>query len=87
MGTFLPLLKTGPTESSELYGGNGLQKSGNFGLGKTGNCQVAVSLHHVGAEGSAALNWRLYLPETWAGDPERRAEAGIPKEVDRKSVV
>ena len=51
-------------------------------LGKTGNCQVAVSLHHVGAQGSAALNWRLYLPEAWIGDQERRAEAGIPKEVE-----
>jgi SRSO17 transposase len=50
-------------------------------LGKTGNCQVAVSLHQAGAEESAILGWRLYLPESWTEDPERRAAAGIPAEV------
>ena len=60
----------------------GVERQYSGTLGKTGNCQVAVSLHHVGAQGSAALNWRLYLPETWIGDQERRAEAGIPKEVE-----
>src|SRR5437879_5662013 len=60
----------------------GVERQYSGTLGKTGNCQVAVSLHHVGAQGSAALNWRLYLPETWIEDPERRAEAGILKEVE-----
>jgi len=50
-------------------------------LGKTGNCQVAVSLHQAGAEESAILGWRLYLPESWIEDPQRRATAGIPAEV------
>ena len=50
-------------------------------LGKTANCQVAVSLHQVGAEESALLNWRLYLPESWTQDAERRTAAGIPPEV------
>ena len=50
-------------------------------LGKTGNCQVAVSLHHVGEQGNAVLGWRLYLPESWAHDKERRKSAGIPEEV------
>jgi SRSO17 transposase len=50
-------------------------------LGKTGNCQVAVSLHHVGDHGSAVLGWRLYLPEEWTNDPRRMEEAGIPKHV------
>ena len=27
------------------------------------------------------LNWRLYLPESWAEDAHRRAEAGIPEDV------
>jgi SRSO17 transposase len=50
-------------------------------LGKTANCQVAVSLHQVGAEESTILNWRLYLPESWTQDAPRRTEAGIPAEV------
>jgi len=50
-------------------------------LGKTANCQVAVSLHQVGPEESTILGWRLYLPESWIQDAERRAEAGIPEAV------
>ena len=50
-------------------------------LGKTGNCQIAVSVHHVGEQGNAPLGWRLYLPENWAHDKQRRQEAGIPAEV------
>ncbi len=50
-------------------------------LGKTANCQVAVSLHQVGTEESIILNWRLYLPESWTQDAPRRAEAGIPAAV------
>jgi len=50
-------------------------------LGKVGNCQVAVSLHHVGEQGHAVLGWRLYLPERWATDPARRTAAGIPDAV------
>jgi len=47
-------------------------------LGKTANCQVAVSLHQAGGEESTILGWRLYLPESWTQDAQRRAEAGIP---------
>jgi len=50
-------------------------------LGKTGNCQIAVSVHHVGEEGNAPLAWRLYLPESWANDEQRRLDAGIPADV------
>ena len=50
-------------------------------LGKTANCQVAVSLHQTGTEESVILGWRLDLPESWTEDPQRRAAAGIPAEV------
>src|SRR6202142_4754642 len=50
-------------------------------LGKTGNCQIAVSVHHVGEEGNAPLGWRLYLPESWAKDEQRRLDVGIPADV------
>jgi len=50
-------------------------------LGKQDNCQVAVSVSLVNATMSVPGAWRLYLPEKWANDPERRAEAGIPEDV------
>jgi SRSO17 transposase len=50
-------------------------------LGKKGNCQVAVSLHQAGPQGSSALGWRLYLPQVWAADQQRRTKAGVPNEV------
>ena len=53
-------------------------------LGKTANCQVAVSLHHVGEQGSAILGFRLYLPESWANDFTRRKAAGVPDNVTFK---
>ena len=48
-------------------------------LGKTDNCQVAVSLSLATADGSLPLSYRLYLPDEWAKDKQRRERAGIPK--------
>jgi len=59
----------------------GVERQYSGTLGKVGNCQVAVSLHQVGEQGSAVLGWRLYLPESWTKDGKRREEAGIPEEV------
>ncbi len=70
---------TGFPKQGEHSVGVARQYSGT--LGKTGNCQIAVSLHHVGENGSTALNWRLYLPEEWVEDSEKRQEAGIPEDV------
>lgn len=60
----------------------GVERQYSGTLGKTANCQVAVSLHQAGREESTILGWRLYLPERWTGDAERRAEAGIPETVE-----
>ena len=59
----------------------GVERQYSGTLGKTGNCQIAVSVHHVGEQGNAPLGWRLYLPESWTKDAERRKEAGIPEEL------
>jgi len=59
----------------------GVERQYSGTLGKVGNCQVAVSVHHVGEQGHTILGWRLYLPESWAKDRPRREEAGIPPEV------
>ena len=50
-------------------------------LGKQDNCQVAVSLSVANDQASLPIAWRLYLPETWAADPPRRAKAGVPEEI------
>jgi SRSO17 transposase len=50
-------------------------------LGKTDNCQVAVSLSLATAEGSLPLDYRLYLPRDWAKDKRRRELAGVPKQI------
>ena len=34
-------------------------------LGKTGNCQIGVSVHLVTDRASAAVDWRLFIPESW----------------------
>jgi len=50
-------------------------------LGRTDNCQVAVSLHLASESGSGCIGMRLYLPEQWASDEARRTKAGVPSEV------
>jgi len=50
-------------------------------LGKKANCQVLVSLTLARDEVPVPLALRLYLPETWASDPERRARAKVPAAV------
>jgi SRSO17 transposase len=63
----------------------GVKRQYSGTLGKVGNCQVGVSLHAVGAGGTAPLGWALYLPEEWCSDPERRAKAKIPEGVAFKT--
>jgi len=50
-------------------------------LGKQDTCQGAVSLSVANDHASLPVAYRLYLPETWAEDPARRAKAGVPEEV------
>lgn len=47
-------------------------------LGKIANCQVAVYVAYASEAGHTLLDTRLYLHETWANDPERCREAGVP---------
>jgi len=47
-------------------------------LGKTDNCQVAVSLHYCAPDGDYPLALRLYLPESWTSQPERMQAVRVP---------
>lgn len=53
-------------------------------LGRTDNCQVAVSLHLAGEKGSGCIAMRLYLPEEWTSDRRRMRAAGVPPKVGFK---
>lgn len=61
-------------------------------LGKRGNCQIGVSVNLASEKASSAIDWRLFIPESWddakhGDDPlmagaivRRRAQAKIPDE-------
>ena len=50
-------------------------------LGKQDNCQAAVSVSLSCEHGSLPVAWRLYLPQEWTDDAERRLKAGVPEQV------
>jgi SRSO17 transposase len=50
-------------------------------LGKQDNCQVAVSLSVATWNSSLPILYRLYLPEDWTKDSERREKTGVPEEI------
>jgi len=50
-------------------------------LGKQDNCQVAVSMSVANDHASLPITYRLYLPEAWANDVDRRCRAGVPDDV------
>jgi SRSO17 transposase len=50
-------------------------------VGKSDNCQAAVSLSVSTWNSSLPIAWRLYLPESWCQDAKRCQQAGVPKEI------
>jgi SRSO17 transposase len=48
-------------------------------LGRVDNCQVAVFANYASAKGHTFLDRRLFLPEEWAGDRDRRDAAEVPR--------
>ena len=49
--------------------------------GKTDNCVVSVHIGYTGGDFQCLLDNDLYLPQSWADDPDRRKQAGIPEDV------
>jgi SRSO17 transposase len=62
----------------------GVQRQYSGTLGRIDNCQIATFLAYVTpARERVLLDRRLYMPEkTWMADSLRRAEAGVPAELD-----
>jgi SRSO17 transposase len=54
-------------------------------LGKQANCQVAVTLSIANRHASLPVAYRLYLPNAWAEDDDRRAKVGVPEEITFKT--
>ena len=68
--------ETGFLKKGKKSCGVARQYSGTAGT--TANCQVGVFLAYASSEGAAFIDRALYLPQEWAEDPVRRAEAGVP---------
>ena len=52
----------------------------NGRMGKVDNCQVGVFAALSDRRNCAPVDARLYLPQAWAGDPERCRKAKIPED-------
>src|SRR3984957_7715431 len=50
-------------------------------LGKQDNCQVAGSLSIANRHASLPVAYRLYLPEQWVADDDRRRKTGVPEDI------
>jgi SRSO17 transposase len=59
----------------------GVQRQWCGRLGKVENCQVGVFLVGVTPAGTALLDHRLFLPQEWAEDQDRRKKTRVPAEV------
>jgi SRSO17 transposase len=62
----------------------GVQRQYCGTLGKTANCQLGVSVNAVTEAASCPLSWRLFLPESWDEDAERRAACHLPDSVHHR---
>jgi SRSO17 transposase len=56
----------------------GVKRQYSGTLGRTDNCQVAVFANYCSTKGHTFIDRRLFLPEEWAADRDRREEAGVP---------
>src|SRR5947199_9819913 len=60
----------------------GVQRQYSGTAGRIENCQLGVFLSYATPQGRTFLDRELYLPQEWDQDAERRAEAGVPEQVE-----
>lgn len=71
--------ETGFLKKGEHSAGVARQYSGT--AGRIENCQIGVFASYASRWGHALIDRRLYLPKTWANDPDRRAKAHVPQDI------
>ena len=70
-------------ETGDIKQGNhtvGVARQYTGVTGQVENCQVSVHAGSVSSRGQALIDTELYLPDAYAHDSERCAEAGVPAE-------
>jgi len=73
-----------PDETGFLKKGTrsvGVQRQYSGTAGRIENSQVGVFLSYASPSGRALIDRRVYLPRSWADDPQRCVAAGVPAEV------
>lgn len=63
----------------------GVKRQYSGTAGRIENCQIGVFLTYASEKGHAPIDRRLYIPDEWIKDDERRKGAGIPKEITFKT--
>jgi hypothetical protein len=59
----------------------GVQRQYTGSAGKIANCQIGVFAAYVSDRGHAFIDRQLYLPRSWADQPDRRRAAHVPDDV------
>ena len=59
----------------------GVKRQYSGTAGKVENCQIGTFLSYATTKGHVFLDRRLYLPEEWCNDSERRERAKVPEDV------
>ncbi|HET6522616.1 MAG TPA: IS701 family transposase [Geminicoccaceae bacterium] len=78
-GAVLVVDETGFLKKGRHSAGVARQYSGT--AGRIENSQIGVFLAYASRKGHALIDRRLYLPQAWAEDAERRRTAKIPEDV------
>src|SRR5512139_1149995 len=60
----------------------GVQRQYSGTAGRVENCQLAVFCAYATSHGHALIDRDLYVPQSWADDAARRADAGIPDDYE-----
>ena len=60
----------------------GVQRQYSGTAGKIENCQIGTFLAYASPKGRALIDRELYLPKSWADDPDRCTQAAVPDDVE-----